>query len=290
MAYGSADSNSFAEFQLGEGFNGGLSPKAPGAAEHAQQFRGYEGYPEYLNNFGEASGPQNVIRANEDAFGAIQDDAFAGYVSEDTSGSLLPTPENLNKRVSVDQGSGQDQHQSFHTFLHKATTARSQQELTHLLSQAVQTVPASTSQETRQRYYELAQEVIRKRRKDLRFNPEEVEIQSNIGWLVNPSLPKTGGFNAVLNQAVGATGSKMAALTPEGKKAAKEKGLAQKAKTKANLAGLGLVSSSPTVKYVGLGVAGLVATWAIWNYWWKDQDASLTPATPMRKRNRRKKK
>lgn len=324
MAYNRAPNNSFAEFQLGEGFGNAVSGgKMAGrsvrdlnstqASEIARKVTGYVGYPEYYNgydNLGDGTAPKNLISSiaqesveDEDGaldgaemLGGVSDDAFAGYVG---MGQIKSDDEDEDEDDEDEDGFdgygglSDAPLESFHTFFHKASMAKSVQQLTAMLAQAVKAVPNDTPDSVKQEYYRLAKEMIQRRKKnDLHhLNSMEVEIQSNIGWLVDPSIPKSGGFDAVVNKAVGTVGALLGKNDKDDQKRKRELALSaygkaalDKARNLGGYSGLGNVSDS--VKYVGVGLAGIAVVGAIWMYWQKKQ----APVVAAKKKKNRKKK
>lgn len=211
-----------------------------------------------------------------------EDDAFAGYVSGvadseaafDGYGSSPDTPL-----------------ESFHTFLHKAENAANGKQIIEALAQGVQAVSDSTPASVRQEYYNKAKELL-ERKKATKFPALDVrlaEIESNIGWLINPALPKTGGFKQLLNKSVGKVGSILSKDEPAYKELQRKHALAKKAKKllkkRSDLGGFG--EGSNKVKYFGLGLAGLVAAGLVWHFFLNKKEA---PAPAQRRKRSRKKK
>jgi len=363
MAYKRAESNNFAEYQIGEGFGAAVTGESDTAsiARLAQQNRnskpaglqGYEGYPDYLKQMGDTldSGSQPSTREiaqqaqrgaldglgnsysmqgdeglmhgfeghnnnQENAFAGFEgseDDAFAGY--EGLGGSSTEEISSLAKSAALDGddesafdgygGLGDTPMESFHTFFNKARQARDEQSLINRLAKAVAAVPEDAPMSVRQEYYRLAQNLLQqKKRKSMHhLDMQRAEIESNIGWLVNPQLPKAGGFDAMLNKAVGAVGAKLGKGEKEALKAKHKMALGKKlrenvkksptlplvSKSKAGMlrspfAGFRSFGEGNTMKYVGLGLAGLAVVGLI--YCMKNKQAAPAAA---RRRNKRKK-
>lgn len=324
MAYKRAPNNSFAEFQMGEGFgNAASGAKTPRSArslnssqasEIARKVTGYEGYPDYYggyDNLGDGNTPKNMISsiaqeaveeddkplAGAEMLGGVTDDAFAGYV-----GLAQAKAQESDEDDDEDEEDAFDGYgglsgtplESFHTFFHKASMAKNVHQLTAMLAQAVKAVPADTPESVKQEYYRLATEMLKRRKQnDLHhMNTTEVEIQSNIGWLVNPNIPKTGGFDAVINKTVGAVGAALGKNDKDDQKrkaelaiSAKGKAALDKAKGLAGYSGLGNIGDS--VKYVGVGLAGLAVVGAVYMIVQKQKATAI--AAKKNKKNKKKK-
>lgn len=193
------------------------------------------------------------------------DDAFAGYSTEQ---GLSGVTNNLNSEEAAFNGYGSladSPIESFHTYFNQASTATSDDELIKLLAQAVSVVPDNTPAAVKTEYYNLAENMLQKRKKtDLRhLDVQRAEIQSNIGWLINPKLSKTGGFGAMLKTAAGYTGSKLAQGTPSQIKMETNMAWGEKLKQslKASSPGhyfSGFGNTSPAVTYTVIAVVGLI--------------------------------
>lgn len=203
--------------------------------------------------------------------GSIHDDAFAGYIGQTASDSDVDS--SLEAALEDDDddafdgygGLGEGPLQSWHSHFHKASLSNSEVSLIKNLAAAVKAVPNDTSEEVRRQYYNLALQMAHRRKKtDLRhLDVNRVELESNLGWLVNPAVPKSGGFQAVLNKAVGAIGASMGR---DNKDFLKSKRLESHGRTlksilrkQGNLAGFGTGLGGGNLKYIGLGVAAVAA-------------------------------
>lgn len=330
MGYTRAETNSFAEYQVSkEGFGAAVtgninsteevSRLAQAGASHLpsglQGMAGYEGYPSHLSEYPEFAGEfggestqqaAQIAIANMDkdpagvtglqgfdGFEGVEDDAFAGY--GETTASIASQAQNAaldDDESGFDGygGLGEGPEESFHTYFHQASMARTDTGVIRGLAKAVKAVPASTPAAIRKQYYDLAKEMLmRKKQTQLRhLDLQRAEIESNIGWLVNPALPQTGGFNAVLQKAVGRVGAKLAKGEKDQIKSqqaiAVGDRLKQDLRERHLLSGYG-DSSDGKMTYIGLGLAGILAV-GIAYYLYKGNQ----PAPAMKKRRRKRKK
>jgi len=200
--------------------------------------------------------------------GGINDDAFAGYIGQAASDSDVESSlEEALEDEAFDGygGLGEGPLQSWHSHFHKASLSNTEVSLINNLAQAVKSVPDDTSEEVRRQYYNLALQMAHRRKKtDLRsLDINRVELESNLGWLVNPAVPKSGGFQAVLNKVVGAVGASMGRDSKDFLKAKQLESYGRSLKStlrkQGNLAGLGMGFGGSNLKYIGLGVAAVAA-------------------------------
>ena len=289
-----------------------------------QGLNGYEGYPSHLSQYPEFSGEfgdQTIKEASEIAianmdkdpagvtglqgyegdlggFEGIEDDAFAGYgestaqVAAQAQRAALDVDD---EHVAFDGygGLGEGPSESFHTFLHQASMARTDTGVISALKKAVKSVPDDTPATVNKQLYDLAKEMLLRRKQgNLRhLDLQRAEIESNLGWLVNPSLPKTGGFNAVVQKAVGKVGAQLAKGEKDQVKAQQALAVGQLLKKdlrKQNmLAGLG---EGGKMTYIGLGLAGLLAVGVAYYLYTNNQKAAAAAAAAKKRRRRRRKK
>ena len=361
MSYKRSDSDSFGEYQLGEGFgaavNGDINisdasrlaqqgsknlPAGLQGLAGMQSLKGYtsypsllQGFPQFADDFGgdvDESGPRaGDIDPNPTAqilkstglkgyetyegyegyenfggtstfagFEGVEDDAFAGYGLGASMKAVSSIARKSADSLDVDEfddDEGFDGYgtlagtpeESFHTFFHRASMAGSEDGLIKELAKAVKTVSSDTSMSVRKQYYDLAKEMmVRRKKTNLRhLDMQRAEIESNIGWLVNPGLPKSGGFNAVLRKAVGSVGARLGKDTKDNLKARQAMAVGRRVKGQLaksyGLDGLdGLVGGK--LKYLGLGIAGIVVAGII-RHMLKNKAAA-----PARKKRRRKRK
>jgi len=229
----------------------------------------------FLGGFGEESSIANLVDMQP------EDDAFAGYIGNSNQ-------ENL---AFDGYGSAPDAPlESFHTYFHIASKSTNSKDITANLAKAVEMVPDTTPASVKEEYYRLAKDML-KRKKATQLPALDVrlaEIESNIGWLVNPGLPKTGGFTSMINKAVSTVGSKLAKDGPDYQKMIKGRALGKRAqnllKKRSGFGGYGFGEGSNTVKYLGFGVAGLVAAGLAWHFFLKK------PAPVAAMKNKRRKK
>ncbi len=200
--------------------------------------------------------------------GGINDDAFAGYIGQAASDSDVESSleEALDDEAFDGYGGlGEGPLQSWHSHFHKASLSNTEVSLINNLAQAVKAVPDDTSEEVRRQYYNLALQMAHRRKQtDLRsLDLNRVELESNLGWLVNPAVPKSGGFQAVLNKVVGAVGASMGRDNKDFLKAKQLESYGRNLKStlrkQGNLAGLGMGFGGSNLKYIGLGVAAVAA-------------------------------
>jgi hypothetical protein len=180
--------------------------------------------------------------------------------------------------------------ESFHTFFHRASMAKSSSGLIKELGKAVKTVNPNTPLAVRQQYYELAKDmIIRRKKTNLKhLDIQRAEIESNIGWLINPGLPQTGGFNAVLRKAVGTVGAKLGKGDKDDLKSRQAMAVGKRLKTglakRHQLSGLAGFGEGSKMTYVGLAVAGIAVAGLICYL------CRTKAAAPARKTRRRKRK
>lgn len=250
----------------------------------------------------------------EDAFAGfdgVEDDAFAGYIGDNGITSISNTAVSSAMAIDADEEAGDEPFdgygglgdtplESFHTYFHQAAKANTETGVIKKLAKAVSVVPDDTPMSVRRNYYDLAMEMLKRRKEtNMRYlDLQLAEINSNIGWLINPSLPKTGGFDAMLDKAVGKVGGKLAANTKEalqeqhnrklGKLLLKEANPWEKGNIiKDRQAAFGDFSGGGMSKYLGFAAAGLALVGII--YWYRNKQAA-TAARSKRKRSRRKRK
>jgi hypothetical protein len=186
--------------------------------------------------------------------------------------------------------------QSWHSNFNLAATARTETDVIKLLKKAVISVPDSTPADVKTDYYNLAIKMLHRRKaSNLRhLDVKRAELNSGLGWLVNPSLPKRGGFEAAMQKAVGAVGS---ALAKEEAPALKSRSLFDLGnKLKSNLAKVhalagygddaGAKSKVPLL--VGIGVAAAVC-WYVCDKNKKKKKATARKASRRRKALRARK-
>ena len=310
MSYKRAEAN-FAEYQraqgLGDEADSTRDLNSKGASNIAMKVTGYENYPSYYGSYDTlGENPKNISSIAQEVIeegdvldglnlGDVQDDAFGGYTAPRLGLAESTSDEEDEEDSAAFDGYGPlggTPLESFHTFFHKASMAKSPGKIKDMLAQAVKAVADDTPVSVKQEYYRLAKEMLKRRKnQDMRhLDLDEVEIQSNIGWLINPGLPKSGGFKAILNSSVGAVG---AALGKGGKDDIKRKtemaigqrafAEARKIKTLGDYSGLGSIPDS--AKYVGIGLAGLAVV-AIWY----SMNKSKIVITSNKKKRKKKKK
>lgn len=210
-----------------------------------------------------------------------EDDAFAGYVG------------GVSESEAAFDGYGSSPDtplESFHTFLHKAANATTGKQIIQLLAKGVETVSETTPASVREDYYNKAKEMLQHKKAtqlpalDVRL----AEIESNIGWLINPELPKSGGFRKLLHTAIPQVTQILGEDDPYQKKLKKKHALAKRAKKlmkkRSGLDGFG--EGGNKVKYFGLGIVGLVAAGLAWHFFFKKEEA---PAPAKRRKRSRKK-
>lgn len=221
---------------------------------------------------------ENVVKAGGaySMINGVEDDAFAGLGEDLTSVEATRT---AKKSVSSMKDAGKEwmpefaglgdssdnaeEDSSWHTYFNKAALASTDTGLILNLSKAVQSVPDNTSMEKRQEYYNLALQMLHMRKKtNLRYlDVERAEMEANLGWLIDPRLPKSGGFSKAIGQAVGAMGGKLAQDTKAAAKMERRFALGRKLKnelsSQGQLSGLEDIKSwlSKPLVLAGLGVA-----------------------------------
>lgn len=329
MGYTRAETNSFAEYQTLKGFDSAVTgninstEKVSRLAKKGmtqlpaglQGLGGYEGYPSHLSEypefggeFGEDETTSSVSSLAQGAmhskpaglqgysFEGVEDDAFAGYGDTALTAGLA-------QRSALDEDEDEDggfdgygtlagtPEESFHTYFHQASMARTDTGLIKGLAKAVMAVSPDTPASIRKQYYDLAKEMMmRKKQTNLRhLDLQRAEIESNLGWLINTGLPQTGGFNAVLKKAVGTVGSRLAKGEKDQIKAQQAMAVGDRLKDQLRenhmLSGFGEGGKSK-ITYLGLGVAGILAV-GIAYYLMKGGQAA--PAFKKRSRSRKRK-
>lgn len=331
MSYKPSNSDSFGEYQLGEGFGSAVHgdinkiDKVARLAEQGAQrlpaglqgLNGYVSYPASLQeypNYGESplkataadlaepednpflSGGYETFRGFE-GFEGVEDDAFAGYSLGESMKAISQTAQTSALDEDEDEDGGFDGYgtlagapeESFHTYFHKASMARGSTGLIKDLARAVMTVSPNTPMSVRKQYYDLAKEmIIRRKKTDLKhLDIQRAEVESNIGWLIQPGLPQTGGFNAVLNKAVGTVGSRLAKGSPAQRKVSEEMAdglkLASELRKNNQLSGFSGLGEGSKMTYAGLAVAGIAIAGLIYYL------CKAKPAAPLRKKRKSRK-
>jgi len=330
MSYRKDPIKSFAEYQVGEGFGqavngqdlstqkaakiGMTNAKAlPGGLQNYENYESQQ-FAEVPANFKGASNGAilglNGIASNGpifqgfddspadsgDAFDGVKDDAFAGYATDKGIGGDVELSDERNEEALNFNGYGalsDSPIESFHTFFHQAVLANTENDVIAALVQAVKSVPDDAPDALKKKYYELIEEMLKKKKHgDLRhLDLQRVEIESNIGWLINSKLPKTGGFNAMLKVAAGQVGSKLAQGDSDQQKMVNRMALGKKlqsdmkkydAKQASKLSGLGDFSGS-NLTYMGLVLIGLAIVGAAYLFL---KPKALVPAR--KRKNKRK--
>jgi len=201
--------------------------------------------------------------------GNINDDAFAGYIGQVASeGSIESTIEDVvedEEGFDGYGGLGEGPLQSWHSHFHQASLASGESALIKNLAAAVKSVPDDTPADVKRQYYNLALQMAHRRKKtDIRhLDLNRVEIESNLGWLINPTVAKTGGFQAALNKAVGAVGANLGREDKAFLKAKHLESLGRNLKSSLRKRGgfgnLGMGLGGDNLKYLGLGLAAVAA-------------------------------
>ena len=211
------------------------------------------------------------------AGGAASDPALNGLGDEDANISQIshlavnnfkssPAGSSLGETErSAFEGLGEiDNQGNWDSFLAQASNATTVTALISSLQQAVASVPDNTDSQTKTGYYKAALDLIKQRKsKDLFYlDVKRVELESNIGWLVDPRVPKSGGFDKAIGLALGKVGAQMAKTTPEFQK---EQGLLSFGKQLKNTlrktGGLHGLTDLPSYVWFGLGVAAGTGLW-----------------------------
>jgi len=368
MSYKRSDSDSFGEYQLGEGFGAAVHGEVNRTDEIAkwaqrgaeslpaglqglagmQSLKGYTGYssslqafPQFADDFGnvvDEFGDKSEEDSNPTAqalkstglsdlkgyetyegyegyenlggeqnfagFEGIDDDAFAGFSLGESMKAVSTIARRSADSLDVDEFDDDDEgfdgygtlagtpEESFHTFFHRASMAGSEGGLISELAKAVKTISSDTSMAVRKQYYELAKEmIIRRKKTNLRhLDIQRAEIESNIGWLINPGLPKSGGFNAILKKTVGTVGARLGKGTKADIKARQGLAIGRRARAdwarSQGLSGFEGFGEGSKLKYLGLGVIGIVIACIVCNL----IKAKAKGVTPARKKRRRKRK
>jgi hypothetical protein len=285
-------------------------------SEMAQEGAGLGSIEEISEMAQEGAGLGSIEEISEMAqegagLGSIEDDAFAGIgtfggyeFGEDMNKiSTIAKESALEDKIGEDEFDGYDglladgygsleggPMESFHTYFNRASMAKTETALIRSLAKAVKSVPNDTPLSVRKEYYQMAMELLKrlKKTKLSYIDTKNVEIQSNLGWLINPSLPKTGGFDAMVKKAVGVVGGKLAKGDKEDIKRKKLFDIGERLKRNLQKTGqLAGFDGTGTMKYVGFGLLGLLLAAGIW-YFVKKKETPV--AARKRKRKSRKKK
>jgi len=329
MAYKRADTNSFAEYQVGEGFGAAVNGKngmnagdlnIASASRIArknqnklpaglQGLAGYEAYPAHYAGFQEYdSGNLTLSQAGSlikkestrtpaglqgmtgyEGLGDMQDDAFAGFGQALSMKQASEIARENKISDDVDEfdgygGLGETPLESWHTFFHQATMSKTDTDLIRMLRKAVKAVPNDTPPAVKRGYYEHAMAMLKQRKNtNLRYlDIERAEIEANLGWLVNPNIPKTGGFDAMLNKVVGTVGANLGRGDKDDVKMQENMALGDKLKLELEKTGqLGTWDFVSKHSYLTLGLVGL--TLGGLACWWKKRQATMLKAKRKKK-------
>jgi len=240
----------------------------------AQGYHGYEGID--LNTEQSARTALRSAKAQGyhgyGGMSGVEDDAFAGYqgglgqVLTMRQASDIARKNKISDDVNEFSGFGEEPMESWHTFFHAATLAKTDTDMLSSLKKAVKAVPDDTPASVKRSYYDTAKKMMRVRKNtDLRYlDIERMEIEANLGWLIDPRLPKTGGFDAILRKVVGTVGAKLGEGDKTDLKMKHNQVLGQKLREQLSRSGAfgdwSNVLNSKLV-YVGLGALGLGAAW-----------------------------
>jgi len=209
-----------------------------------------------------------TMAQNGAGLSGIDDDAFAGYnisFGDTTPKNIIKDDEEDEEDEDELDGLGGQEMESWNASFNKASLARTDTGMILALGNAVKAVPDNTPMELRKQYYDLAKSMLNRRKQtDLRhLDMQRAEIESNIGWLVDSRLPKTGGFNRMLEQAVGRLGPELARNDTTVRKAESRMNLGRELKATlrkaGNLAGFGEEGNNTRklVLMVGVGLAAV---------------------------------
>lgn len=272
-------------------------------AAKAQGYHGYEsGYQGIdLNTEQSASSILRAAKAQGydgySGYSGVEDDAFAGY-SGGYSGNLGQVlslkqasevarenkiSDDVNEFSGFD-GFGQAADlDSWHTFFHKATLAKTDTDMLSALKKAVKAVPDDTPASVKRSYYDTAMKMMKLRKDtDLRYiDINRIEIEANLGWLVNPNIPKTGGFDAMLNKVIGSVGAKLGKGDKDDLKMKRNQSLGRQLKEELEKTGqLGdFAGLDSKYLYIGLGILGVGAA-----YWYYNKNKAPVVAAKRKKK------
>ena len=252
----------------------------------AAKAQGYQGYETYsggdLDTEQSARSILNAAKAQGyqgyEGMSGVEDDAFAGYqnglgqILSANQASQIARKNKISDDVLEFSGLGEmgdgENLESWHTFFHKATLAKTDTDMLSSLKKAVKAVPDDTPASVKRSYYDTAMKMMRLRKnQDLRYlDINRMELEANLGWLIDPRVAKTGGFNAMLTKVVGAVGAKLGKGDKDDLKMKKNEDLGNKLREQlAKTGGISLGEWSDVLNsklvYVGLGVLGLGAAY-----------------------------
>jgi hypothetical protein len=242
------------------------------SAAKAQGYHGYSGLDTEQTSRTLLSAAKAQGYHGYEGMSGVEDDAFAGYqggLGQELSmrqASEIARKDKISDDVNEFSGFGEEPMESWHTFFHQATLAKTDTDMLSALKKAVKAVPDDTPASVKRSYYDTAKKMMRVRKsQDLRYlDIDRLEIEANLGWLIDPKLPKTGGFNAILNKVVGAVGSKLGQGEKADLKMKKNQELGGKLREQLAKSGsFGEWSDilKSKLMYVGLGVVGLGAAY-----------------------------
>jgi len=202
-------------------------------------------------------------------------DAFAGYDGEGTR-SFKPTSTQI-KDFLEDQEEDDDsagfgglgELQSWHTSFNLASSAPTEMEIIKHLKNALKVVPDDTPADIKANYYNLAMKMLHRRKAtNMAFlNIQHVELSTGLGWLVNPALPKAGGFQKAMEKAIAQMAASVGKNEEQYLRARKLHALGDQLKNQlkkaGSFAGFGDETGEGNKKMVlvGLGVAAALAYW-----------------------------
>lgn len=191
-----------------------------------------------------------------------------GYLGEDDMNAFAGLGEAPRLHASVMVPKQYAPTDSWDKHFSLASSALTETGVISALAAAVKAVPDNAPPELKKQYYQVAMEMLkRKRLTDVRhLDLKRVELESNLGWLVNASISKTGGFDKAISKAMGVIGNDLSHNEKSYAKTKKLEGMGRMLKKSvehmATFAGLGEEDSGKTkLLLVGLGVAIAAACW-----------------------------
>lgn len=258
---------------------------------NAARAQGYEGVD--LNTEKTAEKLLSAAKAQGyEGYAGVEDDAFAGYqgglgqILSMKQASEIARKNKISDDVSEFSGLGDTNDlESWHSFYHKASLAKTDTDMLSALRKAVASVPDDTPASVKRSYYDAAMKLMRTRKNtDLRYlDIGRLEIDSNLGWLIDPRIPKTGGFDGMLNKVVGAVGAKLGKGDKDDLKMKRNEELGEQLKAQLAKTGMNLGDWSDTLKsnlvYILLGAAGIGAA-----YWYCNKKKTGAPSFKKKKK------
>jgi hypothetical protein len=146
-----------------------------------------------VKNAGKAVAGSTLGNSDHDAFEGF------GMSTEEEATSVVKKNAGVAPAGGIELSKG-DWNSNFNA----AAQALTQADMIFALRKAVASVPDNTPEATKKQYFHLAKQLMqRKAQTNIpSLDAQYVEIQSNLGWLIDPRVAKKGGFDAAVGAAV----------------------------------------------------------------------------------------